>query len=285
VPNGTTVLGVDIGGTTKHEAVNTLDAALGDTRTLPFTVSAAGEQTKLRPSVAGLTLDTEETVRKAAGRDYNPVSVIGSLFGGERVAEPAIEVDKEKMTSALAPISKQSGGGAPTDGQVRFVRGKAVALPGKPHKGIDPVKAGAALEKAYRERAITGRNSPVALPVSMRQPEVGQPELNRAIQEFGKPAMSGMVTVKAGSASIKFSPQKSLPKFLSMKPINGKLIDSYNLPELQKLYGTTFAGVKIARGNGSRTPVMPQDVVSALRPALKETDPAKRVAVIPLNPQ
>ncbi|MGW8378714.1 hypothetical protein [Streptomyces sp. ODS28] len=284
VPNGTTVLGVDIGGTSKHEAVNKLDTALGDNKNQAFTVTAADHKSSLRPSVAGLTLDTEETVRKAAGRDYNPVSVIGSLFGVDREAQPAISVDREKMKSALARISRQSGGGAPTDGEIKFVAGRAVAVPGKPHKGIDPDKASDRLQKAYRDRAITGRNSPVALPVSMQQPEVGKAELDRAMREFAKPAMSGMVTVKAGNAEIKFSPEKSLPKFLSMKPVNGKLMDSYKLPVLQKLYGTTFANVKIARGNGSRTPVMPQDVVQALRPALKQTDPAKRVAEIPLNP-
>ncbi|MGH3312463.1 MAG: hypothetical protein ACRDP3_18070, partial [Streptomyces sp.] len=286
VPTGTTVLGNDIGGTTKHEAVNKLDAAFGNRTVQPFTVVAGGKQTQLKPSVAGLTLDTEATVRAAAGRDYNPVSVIGSLFGAERQAEPAIKVDKEKMASALSKVSQETGnGGAPKDGMVKFIRGKAVAVPGKTHKGVDPGDAGAALQKAYRDRAATGKNSPVRLPVSMQRPKVGKAEINRAIKAFGKPAMSGLVTIKAGSASIQFSPQKSLPKFLSMKPVNGTLVDTYNLPALQQLYGTTFAGVKITRGDGSKTPVMPQDVAGALRLALKETSPAKRVQEIPTNPR
>ncbi len=284
VPNGTTVLGIDIGGTSRHEAVNKLDAAFGDRTTQPFTVVASGQRAQLKPSVAGLTLDTEATVRDAAGRDYNPVSVIGSLFGAERDAEPALKVDGEKMASALTDISRRTGdGGAPKDGSVKFIKGKAVAVPGKPHKGIDPRKAGDALEKAYRNRAATGNNSPVELPVSVQQPRIGEGELKRAIKEFGRPAMSGLVTVKAGNASIQFSPEKSLPKFLSMKPVNGTLVDTYDLPVLQDLYGTTFAGVKITRGDGSKTPVTPQDVAGALRLALKETSPAKRVQEIQLN--
>ncbi|MFC4493545.1 hypothetical protein ACFPA8_05280 [Streptomyces ovatisporus] len=286
VPNGTTVLGVDIGGTSRHEAVNKLDAAFGDRTTQPFRIEANGRRAELKPSVAGLTLDTEATVRAAAGRDYNPVTVIGSLFGAERDAQPALKVDKEKMDSALATVSKQTGdGGAPKDGAVKFIKGKAVAIPGKPHKGIDPDKASIALEEAYRDRAATGDNSPVRLPVSLQQPQIGKTELDRAIKEFGKPAMSGLVTVKAGDASIQFSPEKSLPKFLSMKPVNGTLVDTYDLPVLQDLYGTTFDGVKITRGDGSKSPVTPQDVAGALRLALKETDPAKRVQEIPLNPQ
>ncbi|SCK32304.1 hypothetical protein [Streptomyces sp. WMMB 322] len=286
VPNGTTVLGVGIGGMSRHEAVNKLDAAFGDRTTQEFTVVAEGQKAKLKPSVAGMTLDTEATVRGAAGRDYNPVSVIGSLFGVERNAEPALKVDQEKMASAIQQISKQTGvGGAPKDGMVKFIKGKAVGVPGKPHKGIDAGQAGKKLEEAYRTRAATGNNKPVRLPVSRQQPQVGKKEIARAIREFGKPAMSGLVTIKAGNASIQFSPEKSLPKFLSMKPVNGTLVDTYDLPVLKELYGTTFAGVEITRGDGSKTPVTPQDVAGALRLALKETSPEKRVREIPLNPQ
>ncbi|NLU67318.1 hypothetical protein [Streptomyces sp. HNM0574] len=286
VPSGTTVLGVDIGGTSKHQAVNKLDGALGKSTTQAFTVVVNGEKAQLKPSVAGLTLDTEATVRDAAGRDYNPVTVIGSLFGASREAEPAIKIDDEKMASALAAVTQQTGGtGEPQDGMVKFVDGKAVGVPGKPHKGVDPEKSGAALEQALRERAVTGKNTPVTLPVTMQQPTVGEQEINRAIEEFGRPAMSGLVTVKAGDASIQFSPEKSLPKFLSMKAVNGSLVDSYDLQALEQLYGTTFDGVRITRGNGTKTPVMPQDVVVALREALKETDPAKRVQEIPVNGQ
>ena len=77
-----------------------MDDSLGKRTTEPFKVVAAGKQAELKPSVAGLTFDTEATVRNAAGRDYNPVSVIGSLFDVRRTAEPAVKVDKAKMESA-----------------------------------------------------------------------------------------------------------------------------------------------------------------------------------------
>lgn len=284
VPSGTTALGVDIGGKTRHDAVTTLNSALGDRKTKPFTVVANGKQSTLKPSVAGLTLDTEATVRGAAGRDYNPVSVIGSLFGAQREAKPALKLDKEKMASAVSHVERETGdGSSPQDGMIKFSAGRAVEVAGKPHKGIDPGQAGSTLEDAYRKRFVTRQDRQVQLPVSMRQPKVGKKELDRAYRQFAKPAMSGLVTVKAGSASIKFSPQKSLPKFLSMKPVNGTLVDTYDLPVLQQLYGTTFSGVKITRSDGRRTPVTPQDVAGALRVALKQTDPAKRVQRIPLH--
>ncbi|MEV8107511.1 hypothetical protein AB0Q97_35335, partial [Streptomyces sp. NPDC088135] len=81
VPKGTTVLGVDIGGGTKEEGVTKLDAALGKRAVAPIQLSVDGKKTQLAPDKAGLALDSQETVRSAAGSDYNPVSVIGSLFG------------------------------------------------------------------------------------------------------------------------------------------------------------------------------------------------------------
>ncbi|GAA2401321.1 hypothetical protein GCM10010420_30280 [Streptomyces glaucosporus] len=285
VPNGTTVLGVEIGGTDKRAAVDKLDAVLGDRADKPLVIAVEGEKTRLKPDVAGLALDTEATVRNASGRDYNPVSVIGSLLGGARHAEPVFTVDEEKLTAALKDLSSKVSGGSAQDGMVKFVGGKAVGVPGKPHKAVDVGKGADLVEDAYRDQVATGEGASVALPVSVQQPEVDQKEIDRAIREFGEPAMSGIVTVKAGDRSIPFSPTGSLPRFLSMKPVDGKLVDTYDLKVLEELYGSTFDGVLVTRGNGTKTPVTPQDVAGALREALRETDPAKRVGVIELDPQ
>ncbi|HEX5569658.1 MAG TPA: hypothetical protein VFY14_22525 [Streptomyces sp.] len=285
VPNGTTVLGVEIGGTNKQEATGRLDAVLGKRAKEPLVLDVDGAEKTLKPSVAGLVLDTETTVRNASGRDYNPISVIGSLIGGSRHAEPVFTVDTEKLTAALEDLSGESPDGAARDGMVKFVDGKAVGVPGEPHRKVDVTKGADLLEEAYRRHVATGRSTTVKLPVSLQQPEVDQKEIDRAIREFGEPAMSGMVTVRAGDVSLPFSPTGSLPKFLSMKPVNGKLVDTYDLETLKELYGTTFDGILITRGNGTKTPVTPQDVAGALREALRETDPAKRVGVIELDPQ
>lgn len=87
-----------------------------------------GRKTQLVPDKAGLALDSQETVRSAAGSDYNPVSVIGSLFGGKRVVDPVIPVDKEKLGVALTDLAGVSG--SANDGTIKFEPGKAVAVPG-----------------------------------------------------------------------------------------------------------------------------------------------------------
>ncbi|KNB51774.1 hypothetical protein [Streptomyces caatingaensis] len=279
VPQGTTVLGVDIGGSSKEQAVQKLDAKLGSRANAPLKVTFGGKRAELKPSVAGLSIDTQETVRSVSGRDYNPVTVVGSLVGGSRSAEPTVNVDEEKVAAALKALSGETGGAK--DGTILFKPGKAVAVYGKPYQGIDTDKAVKAVAEAYRQRAETGKDVPVSLPSTNRQPKVTDAEVDRMMKEFAEPAMSGRVTIQTDPAhSIPFGPEISLPKILSVKEVNGKLVENYNLEALKSLYGTRFQGVLIERGNGTKTPVTPQDVAGALGKALRGKTPAERVGVI-----
>ncbi len=114
VPKGTTVLGLDIGGGTRDDAVKKLDDAFGDRVNKPLKLSVGGRTVSLKPDQAGLQFDTTATVSAAATSDYNPVSVIGSLFGQHRVVAPVMPVDEEKAspprsaTSAAAPAPARS---------------------------------------------------------------------------------------------------------------------------------------------------------------------------------
>lgn len=282
VPKGTTALGVDIGGGTRDEAVKKLDAAIGADAAKPLKLSVDGETVTLKPDQAGLTLDSQATVREAAGSDYNPVSVIGSLFGGERVAEPVMPVDEEKLAAALERVA--GGSGSAKEGSVKFVPGKAVPVYGKAGNGLDVDASTKAVTEAYRKQVETGSAGNVELPVTTRKPTVANAEVDKFMTRFAKPAMSANVTIKAGSASIPFGPAKSLPKVLETQVLkNGTLQPHYNLAELKKLYGNVFDGILIQRGNGDKTPVQPTDVAAAMNKALIGKTPAERVGVIETN--
>ncbi|MFF9816147.1 hypothetical protein [Streptomyces sp. NPDC014006] len=281
VPKGTTVLGVDIGGGTRDEAVKKLDEALGKWVNEPLKLSVDGSTVTLKPDQAGLHFDEAATVGAAAKSDYNPVSVIGSLFGQQRQVDPVMPVDEEKLQAALENAA--GGSGSMTDGTVRFEAGKAVAVYGKAGKGIDVAASKQAVEQAYRTQVETGAVTPVRVATTNRQPTVSDAEVDRMMKEFARPAMSAKVTVMTDAAhKVAFSPQKSLWKFLKVKAVNGKLVDSYDEAALKELYGKTFDGVLIARANGQKTPVTVQDVYGALRLALKST--TNRVAVIDTEP-
>ncbi len=288
VPNGTNVLGVDIGGDSTQQATQALDTAVGDRSNAPLKVRVGGTVQELKPELAGLAIDTDATVQSVAHRDYNPVSVIGSLFGGTHVVAPKVTVDQEKLRSQLQTLSggtgtAGSGSTTPTatDGMVKFVNGTPVAVPGKPYQAVDADAAISRITAAYEQRAETGSDNTVDLPVTTHQPTVTAATLQQAIKTIGDPAMSGMITVQAGGRSVPFSPQKSLSKILTIVPVpgSGKMTLHIDLTVLQSLYGNAFDGVLLERGNGTKTPVTPQDVASAMLPALSKTAPAKTAPI------
>ncbi|MFF4748928.1 hypothetical protein ACWD5R_06550 [Streptomyces sp. NPDC002514] len=282
VPKGTTVLGVDIGGGTRDNAVNKLDDTFGGLVGKPLKLSVGGRTVSLDPDNAGLQFDYQATVSAAAHSDYNPVSVIGTLFGQKREIQPVMPVDEEKLQAALKDLGGESG--SVTDGTIKFESGKAVAVYGKAGKGIDAGQSAQSVEQAYRTLVATGTAAPVTVPTTTQQPTVSNAEVDREMKEFAEPAMSQTVTVQTDPAhSVSLSPQNSLWKFLRVTAVNGKLVDKPDLTALQNLYGQTFDGVLITRANGEKTPVTPQDVYGALRTAL--TSKTSRISVIDTDPK
>jgi hypothetical protein len=279
VPAGTTVLGIDVGGKSRSDAVAALDSVLGDRETAPLTVTVGKTEEKIKPSSAGLDVDIDATVSSVAHRDYNPVTVIGSLFGGTRQAEPTMVTDEEKLRARLNTLSDQlNTGSTATDGMVKFENGKAVAVPGSAHQAINVDASLAKVTAAYRTRLETGSSTAVPLSVTTVQPKVTQAKLDAAVNGFGKTSMSGLVTFKnsSGVSLISFGPQKSLPKFLTMVAVNGELTPHIDLTVLKGLYGHAFDGILLQRGDGSKTAVTPQDVASAMLPALQTADATKK---------
>ncbi|MEU9080924.1 hypothetical protein [Streptomyces sp. NPDC048357] len=279
VPKGTTVLGVDIGGS-RDEAVAKLQTAFGTRAATPIQLNVGGKQVELKPDKAGLTLDGQTTVRNAAGSDYNPVTVIGSLLGNERVADPVMPVDEEKLQVALQELAGTAG--SATEGTITFDTGKAVAVPGKPGTTLDVDGSVDLVTKAFRDQVATGNAAVAELPTTTKEPAVNQAELDRAMKEFAEPAMSAIATVKAGGKSLPFG-SKSLPKFLSMQAVDGRLTEKFDLEALKAVYGNTFDGVLITRGTGAKTAVTPQDVAGALGKALRGKTTAERTVVIETN--
>lgn len=276
VPKGTTVLGVDISGS-RDEAVAKLQTAFGTRAAAPLQLSVGGQQVELKPEKAGLTLDSQTTVRNAAGSDYNPITVIGSLLGNEREADAVMPVDEEKLQVALQELAGTSG--TATEGTITFDTGKAVAVPGTPGTTLDVDASVAQVTQAFRDMVATGNAAVAELPVTTKAPVIDEAELNRAMKEFAEPAMSAKATVKIGPKSISFG-EKSLPKILSMQAVEGHLVEKFDLDALKETYGNTFDGIMITRGTGAKTAVTPQDVAGALGKALRGRTTAERTVVV-----
>ncbi|MFF2786425.1 hypothetical protein ACFVT6_06605 [Streptomyces sp. NPDC058049] len=280
VPKGTTVLGVDIGGS-RDEAVSKLQTAFGTRAAAPIQLSVGGKPVELKPEKAGLTLDAQTTVRNAAGSDYNPITVIGSLLGNERVADPVMPTDEEKLQVALQELAGTSG--TATEGTIKFDTGKAVAVPGTPGTTLDVDASVQLVAKTFKNQVATGKAAVAELPTTTKAPAIGQAELDRAMKEFAEPAMSANATVKVGTKSIAFG-ARSLPKILSMQPVDGRLVEKFDLEALKATYGNTFDGILITRGTGEKTAVTPQDIAGPLGKALRGKTTAERTVVVDTNP-
>ncbi|MFB7233514.1 hypothetical protein ACFCXK_01865 [Streptomyces sp. NPDC056269] len=283
VPKGTTVLGVDIGGGTKEEAVNKLDAALGKRAGTPLQLGVGGKKVQLAPDKAGLALDSVETVRAAAGSDYNPVSVIGSLFGGERIAKPVFPVDEEKLAVTLADLAGTSA--SASEGTILFAPNKVTPVEGKAGKGLDVQRSMISVRDAFRAQVETGRSTLVELPVTDRQPSISKAEVDRAMKEFATPAMSDRITIRAGGREIQFGPARSLPQILSMKAAGGRLEPVYDTKAIERLLDGAFKGIMITRADGSKQEVSADDVASVMGEALLGRTKAERTRTIELNPK
>ena len=146
-----------------------------------------------KPDQAGLQFDEQSTVAKAAQADYNPISVIGSLFGNHRVVDPVMPVDEEKLNAALQSVA--GGSGSMTEGTIKFESGKAVAVYGKAGKGIDPAKSAQAVVEAYRNQVGTGATDPVAVVTTTKQPTISNAEVaSRIVDAWRDPAKRRIIT-------------------------------------------------------------------------------------------
>lgn len=250
VPRGTSVLGVDIGGQSKSEAVRTLERLLGDRATGKFEVRVGDKDLSFDPPDAGLIFDVRGTVDRAAERTLNPLKSVPAMFGGSREVKPRTIEDPVKLAAALEQMAatadeERNQGGVPLEkqreGGVSFKDGKATANPPQAVQVLDTQAAVALVREAY----LSGKDKParLVLPTKLSTPKVTQAEVDRAMREFAIPAMSGPVTLTAGKAKLQLDPA-TLAKYLSMEPdANGRLNPKIDTVGLQKALGNTFSAV------------------------------------------
>lgn len=239
VPRGTSVLGVDIGGQSKAEAVRTLERGLSERATGKFKVMLGSKELELDPPNAGLILDARGTVDRAAQKTLNPLKSVPAMFGGTREVKPRTIEDPAKLAAALEQLAADAGE-EQREGGVSFAGGKAAAIAPQAVQVLDTSAAVAAVRDAYLNPAKSG---PVVLPTKLSTPKVSQEEVDRAMREFAMPAMSGPVTLTAGKVSLKLEPA-ILAKYLSMQPdANGRLTPKIDTAGLQDALGNTFSAV------------------------------------------
>ncbi|HEY3009292.1 MAG TPA: VanW family protein [Micromonosporaceae bacterium] len=195
IPRGTTVLGIDLGGKDRAEAVATLRAGLADRERQPVTVRVGAQRTQLKPADVGLSVDLDATANAAANAGRNPIA---GLFGGHEV-DPVVTVDGEKLTAALKPIADKAG--------------QTMVLPAITFDGTTPKptypKAGRRVTQAAAVGAITKgwlRTGQVDVPLANIEPVTTAADVDRLLSELARPAVAAPVVVNTPAGTLVVGP-------------------------------------------------------------------------------
>ncbi len=189
IPANTTVLGVQIGGMERAQAVATLEQELGPLADAPLAVTAYEGSTDLVPSNSGLSFDAEATVDAAAGRLYSPLSMVQRLFGSAAV-DPVVVVDEAALSERIEQFSGVVAS-PPAEPILRYDGMTPELIPGQNGRGVDVTGAVEEVANAYLLSA-----GPVPLPEITTEPSVTEEAAREAQQGLATTAVSGPVTVE-----------------------------------------------------------------------------------------
>ncbi|MEV8117717.1 VanW family protein [Streptomyces xiamenensis] len=214
IAEGTTVQGVDIGGLSAQEAREKLERELGALGEAPLTVvigegaeenadadSSEADVHELAPAEAGLSLDFEATVAQAA--DPSLLDRLLGRGGGE--IELLVHQDEERGRAALTELAEDSDSTV-REGAITFAEGEPEVTQPRAGVALDVEGSLGRLREGYP--AATGDAAqPVPLPVTRAEPLTGPAEIERALEEFAEPAVSGPVLLTAGERTLTISPE------------------------------------------------------------------------------
>ncbi|GLW68984.1 hypothetical protein Kpho02_12830 [Kitasatospora phosalacinea] len=277
IPKGTTVLGTDIGGDSRDQAVKALDGAVAKVGQQPLRLKIGDQSVTLDPASAGLSFDTTATVDGLTRHSYDPVEVLGSLAGSTKAVEPQVRVDRAKLKAALDDLAAKSGQSL-QEGYVRFTDAGPEVVPGTGGKALDSAAAVGLVEQAYRGRAAGKADAEVALPVADAQPKVGQDVLQAAADGLGKQVLAGNVTVVSGTHQFAFGRNTAAKALVLAPDATGTVVLKWDMNQLALAVGTVFDKVKTTK-NGQQVLITTQDVADAIGQGVTRTGKDRTVRI------
>ena len=217
VPRTVSVAGVAIGGLQPHQARATLERDLLPRADDPIIARVGDDTYRVDPEKAGLRLDLAATVRSAGGgHSLNPLRMVQVLTGGEDI-EPVVEVDQAALEAAVAKVADKVHRD-PVEGDVRFAQGRPVPVYPTAGLSLDTTATEEALRAAFLDP-----EPEVDLPVDRVPTQLSERDVDVAIAQFGEPAMSAGVHVRADSRRARLTPVR-IGAALAMHPRKGKLV-------------------------------------------------------------
>lgn len=209
-PPGTSVQGIDISGMDEQTAATTVQTALEPVARKRLRVTALGQTFVIKPAQAGLGVDAAASVAPAYGRTWNPVDLIGHLFGA--VELPAVAtVDSQALSDQVQLISDAIN--VPPVEPVLEVSsdGQPSLTPGTPGRALDEESTSTALVDA-----VLKPRAPIPATVDKIEPSI-TPEAAKAAEDFARTAVAAPVTVKADTVTATI-PTDAISRALSFTP-------------------------------------------------------------------
>lgn len=241
LPKDAEVSGVPVGGISREAAIAKLTSELGPRAAKPIQVTVGGKAAEVDPAAAGLQVDYAKSVDAAGGgQSLNPAHILRVLTGGA-ATEAAVSVDEEKLSAAaqgLATTYDQK----PANAAIGFDGAKVKRTAAEPGVTLEQEQAATALRDSF----LTA-TAPVELPADVAEPEVTTAEADQVVADYAKPAVSGPVTVKAGSAgSFSVSPAM-IGDALTFEVKDGTLAPSLNAEALRKSADSVVKKVELTK--------------------------------------
>ena len=228
---GTRVADVSVGGLAPSEATRLLREELRPRATRPIAVTVDGRDATLDPARAGLGLDVEATVERAAGGSLlDPRTLWDAFFGGDLVA-PVVRVDQQRLIAALRGLDRRTGTDS-VEPRVTFDEGEPVVRRPRGGARLDVGRAAAAVRAAWLVD-----DGPVELPVTQSTPAVGAAALRAAMRETVRPLVSAPITLRLPDRDVRLTPDRYAPA-VTVEVVDGRLATVVDEPQLVRRIGT-----------------------------------------------
>ncbi|MDO8308120.1 MAG: VanW family protein [Actinomycetota bacterium] len=215
--SGTTVAGVDIGGLTREEAQQAVEQAVGPTAGKRLRVVALDQTFIVRPALAGLTLDAAASVAPAFGHTWNPIGLVGRLFGGD--AHPAVAAVDDDALAVQTSLIADALAVPPVEPTLEIIDGEPVLTAGKAGRSLDQEATAQALIDA-----VLVKRAPVQATVVKVEPSV-TPEAQEEAMTLARAAVGAPVAVRAESVTANIS-GKAIGRALSFTVVDGTFMPS-----------------------------------------------------------
>ncbi|KQX72423.1 VanW family protein [Aeromicrobium sp. Root472D3] len=287
MPSDTTIAGVDVSGQSPADARATLEQALAPVADREIDLTYGRKTFAIKPADAGLALDADRSVAEAGGaRSWDPRDMV-ALFVGDREHAPVLDVDDAALASSVAAISEGIDEEV-VEPQITFPKATPTARQPKAGLVVSRSDAADAIRAAYLVS-----DEPIEVPTAAVEPTVDADGLAAAMTQIAEPAVSGPVTLKVGDASVAL-PVTAFAPALTVQVQDGSLKPVIDAEELAGPLtdSTTGIGTKAVdatvRIEGGKPVVVPgkeglglqpEEMATALVPALTQTGDARSVAV------